>query len=206
MPSKRYSGKDKPGEALPRTNSCEESAKWETGVQRGSFRCCVNFSIENQIINMLAIPWAKECHKNSTLPSCCKCSHSLVLELSWLSSNKTSSAKQVVVGQLWPRGARLPTPGLGDGHYIKTMLSHFLRMLFRKQEKITASQWVTTYGPAVLSGTQHIQPRKCHQCFFHSHESRAAGRPALIAIISLPHGMPAVSTEERGMISQIKLA
>lgn len=57
--------------------------------------------------------------------------------------------------------------------------------------------WNTTHS------TKEMPP---DQCFFHSHESRAAGRPALIAITSLPHGMPADSTKERRMISQTKLA
>lgn len=157
---------------------------------------------------MLAMPWAKECHKNSTLPSGCKCSHSLVLELSRLSPNKTSSTKQVVVGQLWPRGARLPTPGPGGRTLNKNNAFPFPQDAFLQtggNYRLATGYYLWSCG-TFWNTTHSTKEMPPDQCFFHSHESRAAGRPALIAITSLPHGMPADSTKERRMISQTKLA
>ena len=69
----------------------------------------------------LAILWAKERPRNSTLPSCGKGSDGLVLKRPQLSSDKTGFTKQVVVAQRWPRGARLPTTGPAEEPKIKTV-------------------------------------------------------------------------------------
>lgn len=97
-----------------------------------------------------------------------------------LCSNKTLITKQVV-GQVWPRGGRLPTPGTAKG----ATASHVFRMLFCHRRKRRHCNGLLFYTPWYVLEHNTFNQNRAKQ-----HKSR---NPAGRLVFALPgkHPCPA---------------
>lgn len=92
-------------------------------------------------------PSANEHLESSTLPSGGEHGHRHVVQRPRPSSHKTWFTTQVVLAQLWPRRARLPTAGPAEGQERKTEVSPSLRGFSRNRRKLPHCHESLCIGP-----------------------------------------------------------